>query len=474
MQPKLNRLLRALAREGLEVTYDGRLYTVRLRGDANAPPAEVLLPPELPVEGKAFRQLAHLAALKHPDGGSVKRVRATPDFHPGDSGVAIGSVLHTEGLVVPAAVGTDINCGMRLHVADLPVEAFLARRDAFVERMKGHYFFGTRDVALGSRAVEALFRHGLPGWLLETMEEPLGMVARADLGQLERELARVHLGGALEGDTTWAPSGLLREGVVREPGLATIGGGNHFVEVQRVEAVEDRARAHAWGVREGQLAFMVHSGSRDVGRHVGHIWRERTRAAWPAGAPFPEGGILPLAEPGLIASYLRAEATAANYAFLNRLLLAELLRHTLRELFGDVEAPLVYDVPHNLTLPWEGGWLARKGACPAEAGQPVIIPGSMGATSYLLEGLGDAEALATASHGAGRARSRFELARRGADRREEALGLTRVDCITLREERRLEEAPAAYKPIGPVVASQVEAGIVREVARLAPLLTFKA
>lgn len=474
MQPKLNRLLRALAREGLEVTYDGHLYTVRLQGDANAPPAEVLLPPELPVEGKAFRQLAHLAALKHPRGGAVLRVRATPDFHPGDSGVAIGSVLHTRGLVVPAAVGTDINCGMRLHVADISVDAFLAKRDAFVERMKGHYFFGTRDVAMSSRAAEALFRDGLPGWLLETLGQPLGCVARADLGQLDRESTRVHLGGSLEGDPAWAPSGLTREGVVRDAGLATIGGGNHFVEVQRVEAVHDRARAWEWGVREGQLAFMIHSGSRDVGKHVGVAWGDRVRAAWPAGEPFPESGILPLAEPALVAEYLRAEATAANYAFLNRLLLAELLRQTLRELFGDVEAPLVYDVPHNLTLPYEGGWLARKGACPAEENQPVIIPGSMGAASYLLVGRGEPTSLQTASHGAGRSRSRFDMARGGADRREEALGLTGVDCVSLRAERRIEEAPAAYKPIGPVVAAQVEAGIVGEVARLAPLLTFKA
>ncbi|HLL85648.1 MAG TPA: RtcB family protein [Longimicrobium sp.] len=474
MQPKTNRLLRALAREGLEVTHDGRLYTVRLQGDANAPPAEVLLPPDLPVEGKAFQQLAQLAALRHPGGGAVKRVRATPDFHPGDSGVAIGSVLHTEGLVVPAAVGTDINCGMRLHVADLPVDAFLARRDAFVERMKGHYFFGTRDVALGARAVEALLRDGLPGWLLETMEAPLGLAEKADLAQLDRECARVHLGGGLEGDPSWAPPGLRRPGVVRDPGLATIGGGNHFVEVQRVEAVEDRARAWAWGVREGQLAFMIHSGSRDVGKHVGLTWLERARAAWPKGAAFPASGILPLQEPAQVREYLKAEATAANYAFLNRLLLAELLRQTLRELFGDVEAPLVYDVPHNLTLPWQGGYLARKGACPAEADQPVIIPGSMGAASYLMVGQGNAEALVSASHGAGRARSRFSMARGGADRRDGALGLAGVDCITLRAARRIEEAPAAYKPIGPVVASQVEAGIVRGVARLAPLLTFKA
>lgn len=474
MQPKLNRLLRALAREGLEVTYDGHLYTVRLNGDANAPPAEVLLPPDLPVEGKAFQQLAQLAALKHPGGGEVLRVRATPDFHPGDSGVAIGSVLHTRGLVVPGAVGTDINCGMRLHVADLSVEGFLARRDDFVERMKGHYFFGTRDVAMSSLASTALLRDGIPGWLLETLDAPLGCAKAADLAQLDAEVGRIHLGGALHGNPSWAPDALTREGVVRDAGLGTIGGGNHFVEVQRVESVEDRARAWQWGVREGQLAFMIHTGSRDVGKHVGVAWRERTRKAWPQGAPFPESGILPLADEALVAGYLEAEATAANYAFLNRLLLAELLRQTLRELFGDVEAPLVYDVPHNLTLPYEGGWLARKGACPAGAEQPVIIPGSMGATSFLMVGCGDARALESASHGAGRARSRFSLSRGGADQSEAALGLKGVDCITLRSERRVEEAPAAYKPIRPVVDSQVKAGIVREVARLAPLLTFKA
>lgn len=474
MQPKLNRLLRALAREGLEVTYDGRLYSVRLQADANAPPAEVLLPPDLPVEGKAFQQLAHLAALRHPSGGEVLRVRATPDFHPGDSGVAIGSVLHTRGLVVPGAVGTDINCGMRLHVADLSVDDFLARRDDFVERMKGHYFFGTRDVAMSSRASTALLRDGIPGWLLETLDAPLGCARDADLKQLDAEVERIHLGGVLRGNPDWAPEALTREGVVRDAGLATIGGGNHFVEVQRVEAVEDRARAWAWGVREGQLAFMIHSGSRDVGKHVGVAWRDRTRKAWPQGAPFPDSGILPLADETLVSQYLEAEATAANYAFLNRLLLAELLRQTLRELFGDVEAPLVYDVPHNITLPHEGGFLARKGACPAAAEQPVIIPGSMGATSFLMVGCGDARALESASHGAGRARSRFSLARAGADQSEAALGLKGVDCISLREERRVEEAPVAYKPIRPVVDSQVEAGIVREVARLTPLLTFKA
>jgi len=118
--------------------------------------------------------------------------------------------------------------------------------------------------------------------------------------------------------------------------------------------------------------------------------------------------------------------------------------------------------------------VTRKGACPAHAGQPVIIPGSMGTTSYLLIGKGNPEFLRSASHGAGRLRSRFSLNRKGADKSEESLGLIGVDCITLREERRIEEAPAAYKPIQPVIEAQVAAEMVSVVAHLRPVLTFKA
>ncbi|HLP87616.1 MAG TPA: RtcB family protein [Nostocaceae cyanobacterium] len=141
----------------------------------------------------------------------------------------------------------------------------------------------------------------------------------------------------------------------------------------------------------------------------------------------------------------------------NSLLLAELLRLRLREVYGDIAAPLVYDLPHNITLPSAkiNHWITRKGACPADMGQPVIIPGLMGAYSYLLVGKGNEAFCNSASHGAGRLRSRFDLNRQGAKHSEEKLGLTGVDCITLREERRIEETPAAYKPIQSVIDVQV-------------------
>ncbi|MBP0016116.1 MAG: RtcB family protein [Cyanobacteria bacterium SBLK] len=474
---KLPRILKALSRQGLNVSYQNGVYSVRLNYLPDAPVAEVLLPENLPVEGKAFKQLAELASIQHPQGGKVTRTLATPDFHPGDAGVAIGSIAQTRGMVIPAAVGSDINCGMRLHVADLSLSEFLQQRDRFVELMKGDYFLGTRDVTMTAQTARALFSEGILGWWERMKDRPLGSVAQSDFEQLFEECDRVYLRGSLKGDIRHAPEDLVPEtGIVRDGDLATIGGGNHFVEIQQVTEVADRATAYQWGIREGQLAFMVHSGSRTVGKYIGKLWRDRARKAWANGLAYPTSRLFPLstnATPDLVKDYLQAEATAANYGFVNRLLLAELLRLRLRQVYGDIEAPLVYDLPHNLTLSDRDGWITRKGACPAHLGQPVIIPGSMGASSYLLVGSGREKYLSSASHGAGRMRSRFEMQREGTKQGEEALGLKGVDCITLREERRIEEAPAAYKPIQPIIDAQVEAGIVQIVAKLQPILTFK-
>lgn len=479
MQPnKISRLLRALARQGLDVTYNSCSYSVRWKNSPDAPIAEVLLPENFPVEAKALKQLANLATAKHPDGGCIHRVCATPDFHPGDAGVAIGSVLEASRQIIPAAVGSDINCGMRLHVADLSVEQFLTKRDRFVELLKGDFFFGKRDVTMTARTMQALFQDGVIGWLDTMLDKPTGSVVESDFNQLARESDCIFLNGSMSGHRRWAPEELVPEsGLVRDDGLATIGGGNHFVEIQSVEQIENSTLAYQWGIRCGQLAFMIHSGSRHVGKYIGGMWRDRARTMWRKGLKYPDSRLFPLSavtHPEAIADYLQAQATAANYAFVNRLLLAELLRLRLRQVYGDLEAPLVYDLPHNITLPQGEGWVTRKGACPAHSGQPVIIPGSMGAPSYLLVGLGNSHWCCSASHGAGRLHSRFALNRKGNTKSEDELGLTGVDCITLRKERRIEEAPAAYKPIAPIVDAQVQAGLVQVVALLRPLLTFKA
>ena len=189
MQPNEKRLFRALAREGLSVTHEGSVYTVRLASDPDAPATEILLPSELPLEVKAVKQLAALAAVRHPDGGRVHRVIATPDFHPGDSGIAIGSVVATRGfpvadLAIPAAVGTDINCGMRLHITDLTLDGFLSRKSAFVEKMKGDYFLGTRDVGMTGSSMVSIFRDGLPEWAERQQRDSIGRMKGVDWKQV--------------------------------------------------------------------------------------------------------------------------------------------------------------------------------------------------------------------------------------------------------------------------------------------------
>jgi tRNA-splicing ligase RtcB len=468
----LDRVFAALAREGLHISVAAHGYRVR-RAATNdgVPDAELLLPPGFPLEAKALVQLVDFAGVHHPRGGKVCRVCATPDFHAGHL-VPVGAVVATTcDLVVPQAIGTDINCGMRLHVTDLDVDAFVAKKESFVERVRGDVLLGTRDVPMTPAAMAAAFEHGCVGWVDALHHRRGGALVRSELGQLWRELDRVYEHGSLVGSVAEAPESLVdseREWL-RDPGLATLGGGNHFLEVQVVDAIDDAALAFAWGVRRGQIAFMIHTGSRGVGQHVGTKWIDRARRRWPVGVRHPDAGIFALH--GRDAQeYVAAVHTAANYAFVNRLLIAEVVRLRLRELHGeDLEAPLVFDVPHNLVLREGEQYVHRKGATPAHAGQPVLIPGSMGTSSYLAVGLGNADRLSSASHGAGRVMRRFDMARCDVGE----LGLEGVECVTLRPERVIEEAPAAYKAIDPVVDVQVAAGVVRKVARLRPLLTFK-
>jgi tRNA-splicing ligase RtcB len=471
--PTFSRLARAFAREGILVTRDGPVWRVQTTTFPDAPAAEILLPETLPLEAKAVRQLLSLATAQHPDGSSVCHVCATPDFHPGDSGVAIGSVVASDELLIPQAVGTDINCGMRLHSLSLTLDQFLAKKTQLVEKLTHDYLLGTRDIVHRASTIKAFLEDGLPAWVEGLQHQTHGSLACADTAQLESELDLAYQGGMFgRGSALWVPEELTQgDGLVREDGLGTVGRGNHFVELQVVEEILDARLAYAWGVRRGHVVAMIHSGSRHVGGYVGKRWLEQAREAWPSDQKYPASGVFPLSwssTPALCEAYLQAEATAAHYGAVNRAILAELLRIRLREVFGDLSAPLIYDLPHNVTLREGSTYVSRKGACPAHEGQPVIIPGSMGASSYLLVGRGNARFLHSASHGAGRAVARIDMGRVND------LGLSGVECITLREERRVEEAPAAYKPIGPVIEAQTAAGVVDVVARFRPLLTFKA
>jgi tRNA-splicing ligase RtcB len=471
-----SRIFQALSRDGLEVSQsDPGIYSVRLSNhNANTPVAEVLLPDELPLESKALGQLANLANVQHPDGGHIKRCCATPDFHPGDTGIAIGSVTESNEVIIPQAVGVDVCCGMRLHTTDMNLDQFLTGKKDFIKAMSGDYLLGTRDVVMSKEAMVAMFNRGVPAWLDEVKKSPLGSMSRTDLSGIESDIERMMFSGSYDGNTGHVPDELWScNDVIRDEGLGTIGRGNHFVEIQVVEEILDKSKAYELGVKKRQIVFMIHSGSRNVGRHTGSTWHDIAKGLWPKDLKHPESKIFPISmktNREEFEQYVEAERTASNYASVNRVILAELFQIRMREVFGDFGSPLIYDLPHNITLKEGDNWISRKGACPAHSGQPVIIPGSMGSASYLLVGCGSDRFLNSASHGAGRSQSRGSM--NGKD--EKRLGLESVECITLRAERRIEEAPAAYKDIGPVIEAQVKLGLVSVVAKMKPLLTFKA
>jgi len=459
------RLQRAFARAGIDLRYDGGVYTVR---DDEAD-ATILLPPTLPLEQRAVEQLLAFAAVKTPAGERAACAAcATPDFHPG--GIApVGAVVATPGdVVIPAAIGTDINCGMRLFTTGLTLAQAAPHRSALVARLKAVLLENERDVPVATRAFRALFDDG-PLAFVDSLGRD-GVWADVDRDRLAEELGRCIGLDELRASARHAPDAHVgpRE-IFRDPALGTPGGGNHFVELQVVDAILDRHAAWAAGLREGEVVAMIHSGSRDVGFHVGARWMDRARAEWPAGVRHPESRLYALAGP-LAADYLEAMGVAARYAWANRVVLGELVRRELARVLGADGGRLVVDVPHNVVLAEAGCNIHRKGATPARAGDLAIIPGSMGDHSFVARGLGHPDWLRSCSHGAGR-RMRRQSTRRHVVPQADAASW---ECVTLREERRIEEAPEAYKPIGPVIDAQREAGLIEPVARLRPWVTFKA
>jgi tRNA-splicing ligase RtcB len=272
------------------------------------------------------------------------------------------------------------------------------------------------------------------------------------------------------------------------------------VELQRVDALFDGHAARAGGLSKRTVAIMIHSGSVGLGHAVGGYFMDRARALFPSTVKAPLAGFHPLPTAGPLAEeglfYLDGMGNAANFAFANRLFLGLMALRAIEEASGrTIDARLVYDAPHNLVFRAGDVCLHRKGATPAHGpqgtdwlGKPVIVPGSMGAASYLLAGEGREGALESACHGAGRALSRGRAAHVPRSTFVRALEKLRVigpidlrspaiarrrDILDTYEKRVMEEAPYAYKAVEPVVDSIADAGIAHKVAWLFPLCTVK-
>ena len=433
---------------------------------------------------RALEQLQNVATLP----GIVDAALAMPDVHQG-YGFPVGGVAATalpDGVVSPGGVGYDINCGVRLLALPLTERELGTRREALVHAFSRAIPAGTGrhgTLSLTHRELDEVLREG-----------PRALVERG-IGT-EDDLARTESRGCLPAADPDAVSERAHE---RGRGqLGTAGAGNHFIELQRVDRVFDHAAAAAFGLAEGQVTVLVHSGSRGLGHQVCTDYlrlMDAVQARYAITLPDRQLGCAPASSPEGRA-YLTAMAAAANFAFANRQALAHAVRESIAQVIGAGAAEAtrqVYDVAHNVAkVERHGGrdvLVHRKGATrafPAGSpdiprdyalvGQPVFIPGSMGTSSYVLAGeAGSLErSFGTTCHGAGRSmsRTRARAAIGGAELRRslESQGVV-VRCTSNRG--LAEEAPFAYKDVDRVVETVEHARLARRVARLVPLGVVK-
>jgi tRNA-splicing ligase RtcB len=412
-----------------------------------------------------------------------------PDAHQG-YGFPIGGVAAfdlEEGIISPGGVGYDINCGVRLLRTDYMEKDVTARRKELLAEI-----FKEVPAGVGKGGVTKLSQNVLKeilvkgaGWAVEN-----GYGTSNDLQMTEEQ------GRMKDADGTYVSHRALERGI---PQLGTLGAGNHFLEIQRVDRIYDDDVAKVFGIdAEGQILVMIHCGSRGLGHQVASDYIQSMENAFGIkGLPDRELIHAPI-KSSLGQQYYRSMSAAVNYAFANRQMIAHWVRDVFKKVLGSSQGMRqVYDVCHNVAKiekhTVEGRekdlCIHRKGATRSfgpgrieipeayrAVGQPVIIPGSMGTASYILLGTPEAEALSFSStaHGAGRLMSRHEAIRRfrGEQIRDD-LAKKGIELQSTNWKGVAEEAPAAYKDVDEVVRISHEVGIGRLVARVVPVGVMK-
>ena len=439
---------------------------------------------------KSPEQVANVACLP----GIVKYSLAMPDIHWG-YGFCIGGVAATDpsagGVISPGGVGYDINCGVRLIRTNLTLADAKPRIERLVDRLFAHVPCG---VGQGGR-IKYQRRD-----LARLMEQGSRYVVDQGLGW-DSDVDATEAHGCLAGA---CPDDVSQHAFERgAPQCGTLGSGNHFMEVQVVDRVDDPQAAAVLGLEEGRLTVMIHSGSRGLGYQVCEdALKELHNVPQKYGIDLPDRQLVcaPVESPEG-QRYLGAMRAAANYAWCNRQIMTHLARQSFAEIFGvpaeRLGMTLVYDVAHNIAKmePYDVGGrqvelcVHRKGATRAyppghpelpehykPIGQPVLVPGDMGRFSYVLVGRpGSMEhTFGSSCHGAGRRMSRGAAIRASKGRSIARELLDRGVYARARGRTGLEEEqPDAYKDVQAVVGVLHEAGISKKVARLRPIGVIK-
>ncbi|MEO0266503.1 MAG: RtcB family protein [candidate division WOR-3 bacterium] len=441
------------------------------------------------LQDMAPEQVANVATLP----GIQKYSLAMPDIHWG-YGFAIGGVAamdEDEGVISPGGVGYDINCGVRILRTDLKYEEVLKYLDKLLDSL----FYNVPSGVGSEGKIKVSERE-----LKEVMVKGARWAVERGFGWKE-DLERTEEKGEMKGAN---PDKVSRRAIERGlPQLGSLGSGNHFLELQKVEKIFDKEIAEKMGLFEGNVCIMIHCGSRGLGHQIADDYikvmmraMEKYKISLPdkqlACAPFksPEGQ-----------DYFSAMICAANYAWCNRQMIAHWVRESFEKVFGksseELGMKMIYDVAHNIAKreihiinnKEKSVIVHRKGAtrafpknhkdvpdCYKDIGQPVLIPGSMGTGSYILVGTEKAmeETFGSTCHGAGRVLSRSAAIKRAKGRDIEAeLKKVGVKLKAASKETVWEEIPEAYKNLDMVVEVVHGAGISKKVARLVPFGVVK-
>lgn len=352
------------------------------------------------IEGDAVQQLNTAAKLP-----GMELAVGFPDLHPG-KGFPVGATFVSRNLIYPLLAGNDIGCAMSFWQTDLPSRRL--KLDRWENKIEG-------------------------------LDRPW------------------------DGDTSYLYDRYDFAPSIHDAGLGTIGGGNHFAELQVVEEIRDAAAFSAAGLDKSRAVFLIHSGSRGLGQSIFADLLER-HGANPIASDSEEA-----------AHYTQQHKHAFRWAQANRDLIASRFAEQLR-----TEVRKISDVSHNTITreTWQGApaWLHRKGAASSTEGA-LMIPGSRGAMSYLVAPIGNKEAAANSlAHGAGRRWQRgFAKSRLSHKYRVEDMRRTRLGGRIICEDRELlyDEAPQAYKDVTQVIHDLEEASLIDVIAVYRPVLTFK-
>ena len=438
------------------------------------------------MDEKVVEQVCNVASLP----GIVQASYAMPDAHWG-YGFPIGGVAAFDpaegGVVSAGGVGFDISCGVRsLHTGLTREDVEPLKREladdlyAFIPAGLG----STGAVRLDARQMDAMLAGGAR-WAVEQ-----GWGRHEDLERIEEH-------GRMRGAR---PDQVSEQAKKRQRAeMGTLGSGNHYAEVQEVVEVYDQQTAAAFGLRPGDILVSIHCGSRGLGHQIGTDFLKRMTVEAPRhglSLPDRELACAPI-DSELGQSYLGAMRAGINCALANREVLTHLTRLAFAQRFPRADLRLLYDVSHNTCKVEEHEvegrrrqlFVHRKGATRAygpghpelptalrDAGQPVLVGGTMGTSSSVLVGTteGERRSFSSACHGAGRAMSRHQATRQWQGR-DVVERLARDGVVVRSPSLRgiAEEAPGAYKDVSAVVDASESAGLARKVARLRPLVCVK-